>query len=365
MQKQWTLGRDFRAELEVMAMVKDLTFDDLGEMPDPGAVASAGMEQIHTTVPLVVACPECGLDETRKYGIRAEHQEYVCTSCGRKFNLKGAPKGMRTPAKVIGAALAMFYDGLSLADVSRHLEQSHDTYVNPSSIYRWIQRYTKEAVRNFRFQKVKTGPIWAADETVLTVIGGSTKTKDPNSAWFWDVIDEDTKFLLASHLSLTRTTRDAETLFERARDKAFNAPRFIVTDKLAAYIDGIERVFGAESRHIQSKGMATSTHNNVIERFHGTIKERTKVMRGLKSRESAKLIMDGWAIHYNYFRPHMSLQGKTPAEAAGVRPTCETWIDLVLGRGCLSPALLQMLDDPSITENPFLRNILSTSNPSK
>jgi len=115
----------------------------------------------------------------------------------------------------------------------------------------------------------------------------------------------------------------------RARDRATSAPRFIITDKLAAYIDGIERVSGAETRHIQSKGMRTDTHNNIIERFHGTIKERTKVMRDFKSRESAKLIMSGWEVHYNFFRPHMSLKGKTPAEAAGIKYEVKNWNDAV------------------------------------
>ena len=172
--------------------------------------------------------------------------------------------------------------------------------------------------------------LWAADETVLGVRGAKTKEGSDNTLWFWDVIDEDTRFLLASYLSLTRTTRDAEALFNQARERALTGPRLIVTDKLAAYLDGIERVFGGEVKHIQSQGMRSESHNNVIERFHGTIKQRTKVMRDLKSRESAKLIMAGWLIHYNFFRPHESLKGKTPGEVARVGFPYKTWKDLVM-----------------------------------
>lgn len=39
--------------------------------------------------------------------------------------------------------------------------------------------------------------------------------------------------------------------------------------------------------------------------------------------------MDGWVIHYNFFRPHMSLQGKTPAEAAGIRYGAKNLGDMV------------------------------------
>ena len=58
-----------------------------------------------------------------------------------------------------------------------------------------------------------------------------------------------------------------------------------------------------------------------IERFHATLEGRTKVMRGMQNRETAQLIMDGWLIDYNLFRPHKTLRGRTPAEVAGIRFT--------------------------------------------
>ena len=39
-------------------------------------------------------------------------------------------------------------------------------------------------------------------------------------------------------------------------------------------------------------------------------------MRGLKSFESTKLPLEGYAVHYNCVRPHQSLGGKTPSQAA-------------------------------------------------
>ena len=40
-------------------------------------------------------------------------------------------------------------------------------------------------------------------------------------------------------------------------------------------------------------------------------------MRGLKTYDSTKLLLEGWTVYYNCVRPHMSLGGKTPAQAAG------------------------------------------------
>ena len=38
-------------------------------------------------------------------------------------------------------------------------------------------------------------------------------------------------------------------------------------------------------------------------------------MRGLKSEETAEIILSGWFVFYNFTRPHEGLKGKTPAEA--------------------------------------------------
>jgi hypothetical protein len=62
--------------------------------------------------------------------------------------------------------------------------------------------------------------------------------------------------------------------------------------------------------------------------MHGTIKSRTKVMRGLHTVESARLFLDGWLVHYNFFRPHMSLRDRTPAQVAGIRFPLRNWKDV-------------------------------------
>ena len=59
-------------------------------------------------------------------------------------------------------------------------------------------------------------------------------------------------------------------------------------------------------------------NNNVIERLHGTIRERNKVMRGLGNNGSAPGVLEGFKIYYNFIRPHMGLNGRTPAEAANL-----------------------------------------------
>jgi hypothetical protein len=55
---------------------------------------------------------------------------------------------------------------------------------------------------------------------------------------------------------------------------------------------------------------------------------REKVMRGVKKMDS--VIFDGSQIYHNYVRPHMSLDGKTPAEACGIEIKGDNkWITVI------------------------------------
>lgn len=54
-----------------------------------------------------------------------------------------------------------------------------------------------------------------------------------------------------------------------------------------------------------------------MERLNGEIRDREKVMRGLKIKETA--ILSGYQLFHNYIRPHEGLDGKTPAEACGIQ----------------------------------------------
>ena len=104
-------------------------------------------------------------------------------------------------------------------------------------------------------------------------------------------------------------------------------PKIIITDSLRSYIDGIELTFGADTKHVQSSLFVDTDSTNIIERFHGTLKDRTKVMRALK--KPSTLVLDGFLVFYNYFRPHESLGDKTPAEAAKTKFPFRNWLDVV------------------------------------
>ena len=265
-----------------------------------------------------VVCKYCGFSAVSKYGSYHGTPLYWCKVCRRKFKADSALFGMRTPAERVAHALNDHYEGQSLNSIMRSFE-SHDGYdVSDVAIKKWVDRFAKAAVATTKDLHPSVGSTWVADETVLK-IGGQ-------NVWLWDVIDSDTRFLLATRLSPTRTTRDAQILMDRALAKAGKPPKVVVTDKLGSYLDVN---YGKGAEHEQGGPFSIESSTSLIERFHGTLKDRTKVMRGLKSLEAAHEFLDGWLVHYNFIRPHSGIGDQTPAEAAGIERPFTNWVDVV------------------------------------
>jgi hypothetical protein len=58
-------------------------------------------------------------------------------------------------------------------------------------------------------------------------------------------------------------------------------------------------------------------NNSKIGRLKGEIRDREKTMSGLKRKRT--LILQGYPIYHNFIREHQALNGKTPAEACGIK----------------------------------------------
>jgi transposase-like protein len=244
-------------------------------------------------------CKYCQSQNVVKFGTYEGVQRYWCKDCKRKFVANSALPKMKTSATTIASAMSGYFGGMPLDAIQRHLQQQYGLYLSESGIYNWIVRFSREAVNRANNFKPEVGDTWVADETVIKVGG--------KKIWFFDVIDQDSRYLLASRLSTSRTTKDAALVMKKAQRVAGKSPRWIITDRLAAYVDGIELVFGGDTKHVQGKPFVDKDSTNIIERFHGTMKDRTNVIRGFKNMENAQLLTDAWLVHYNFFKEHEAL----------------------------------------------------------
>jgi len=265
-----------------------------------------------------ITCKYCGGSAVVKFGKYKGTQRYWCKSCNRKFKADDTTFHMKTPTNQVSSALNMHYEGMSIKAIRRNLKQEYDSMPSTATIYEWIQKYTQYAIDSIKdYQPKNIGDNFIADETVLEV--------DGQNMWLFDIIDDKTRYLLATRLTRSRTTRDAQMLIDKAIKTAGKSPRVVVTDKLKSYID--VRYGGGEHRQGRPFQLEDSTQK--IERWHSTLKTRTKVMRGLKNFETALDFVNGWLVHYNYLRPHTALGDRTPAEVAGIDYPYKNWADII------------------------------------
>jgi len=269
-------------------------------------------------------CKFCGSVDVVKNGKRNGTQYYLCKNCDRGFVYNRGLPHMRYPIGIVADAVYDYYAGVSLRKIVDGIAQKIGRRPSDSAIYGWVKRLTKVALAKARHYTPQVGDKWLADECVL-------KLKDGKKYWLINVIDYHTRFLLASRLSSNRNIKDICLTFKAAKDKAQKSPKLMLTDGWKAYIEGCELVFGGAAKHVVTtpfKKKELST--NIVERWHGTLRDRLKPMRGMDKSETQQLILEGFVFNYNYLRPHESLRGKTPAEAAKVHDfPYRSWLDVI------------------------------------
>ncbi|MGA2789710.1 MAG: hypothetical protein ABSF00_02960 [Candidatus Bathyarchaeia archaeon] len=65
-----------------------------------------------------------------------------------------------------------------------------------------------------------------------------------------------------------------------------------------------------------------------MERMNGEIRDRERVTRTLEKTDTP--ILKGMQIFHNYVRPHEALDGKTPAETAGIKVKGDNkWLTII------------------------------------
>lgn len=96
-----------------------------------------------------------------------------------------------------------------------------------------------------------------------------------------------------------------------------------VTDGFENYRNAFNKLFYRTCKLVFGVPIACRKYgllhnNNTIERYNGDIKDRTKTMRDFGSHEGAESFLNMKRTIHNFVNPHMGLNGRTPAEAAGI-----------------------------------------------
>lgn len=258
---------------------------------------------------------------TRKTQNRGIIQRYRCKDCGKTFTIDDGFFRMRNAPQKITCALDLFYRGVSVRKVQEHFQAFYPHNSHFSNIYRWVIKYSKKIGKFTEKLKVYSSGAIEFDEMEYHR-RKSENTKGVDKNWFIDCIDVDTRFMISSGYSKSRSQKAIKQILLNIKDKTPEIKK-ITTDGLTAYRNVVKKTFGYD-KHNQKYNVEHQVRNASkgdgfnykVERLHSNIRARTKTMRGFHgSISSAYYIMQGYEIYYNFIREHMAIK-KCPYELA-------------------------------------------------
>ncbi len=298
-------------------------------------------------------CPYCTSDKLIRRGVRltklGEKQRYSCLACKKRFVLSAIPK-IKGNAKLVCLAMDCFYRGLSYRDISAQFKDFYGLSLSHITIRNWVLKFSETMEKYAKtLQPKNVGNIWNADETMVRTKKGNRK-KGADYEYQWNVMDKQTKFLLASHLTgHARGSKEAQEVMTEAYQQNGKVPYQIITDKLPSYQDGIRKTFrnwGNERKvkHTSILGRRRIINNNAIENHHTHQKEFQKVRRGINETQT---YADGFKIFHNFVRKGVK-DKLTPAERCGIEVQGNKWETMLIK----SLEVPQLTGDKNMAKSP-------------
>ena len=272
-------------------------------------------------------CFFCGSSNIVKVGIRHNKhddiQKLYCKECRRYFTFNIGFEKMKHNLQAITTAIQLYFNGESLRNTQKSLRLL-GVNVSHQTIYNWIKKYIILMQKYVEKLKPQVSDTWRADELWVKIKG--------DMKYVFALMDDETRYWIAQEVADTKEKHDARRLFQSGREVAGKRPMTLITDGLHAYHDAFKKEFftlkNPRSRHINTIRLKGDMNNNRMERFNGEVRDREKVMRGLKKNDTP--ILTGYQLFHNYIRPHEGLNGKTPAEACGIEVKGNNkWITLI------------------------------------
>ena len=276
----------------------------------------------------VTTCLFCKSDNLIRFGVRhnksGDIQRLSCEDCHKTFSVNIGFEGMRSNPKAITSAMQLYFTGESLRGVQKFL-RLQGVNVSHVTIYKWIKKYTN--LMNTHLEKIvpQVGDAWRADEIWVKVKG--------DMKYVFALMDDETRFWIAQEVADSKEKHDASTLFRKGKEVTGTKPKVLITDGLQSYHDAYRKEFWEIDRtkrtlHIRHIHLRGDKNNNKMERLNGEIRDREKVVRGLKKKDSP--LLKGYQLYHNYVRPHMALDGATPADKAGIEIQGDNkWMTLI------------------------------------
>ncbi|HLD18690.1 MAG TPA: DDE-type integrase/transposase/recombinase, partial [Candidatus Nanoarchaeia archaeon] len=271
-------------------------------------------KEIQHNVSVSNPCPQCNSSSIHKDGTRKTitglKQKWLCSDCGKRFVNQPISK-IKGNADTVITAIDLYMKGVSYRGIADSIKQFYGLKISQVTVMNWVNNYMKRINEYVNQMKPQVGDTWHADEQFIKVKG--------KQEYVWNVLDGDTRFLLASNESQTRATKDARETFQKAKAIAGKKAKTVITDGSFSYEQAVRKEFATyqnRNPHYRYVSMrAKDVSNNRIERFHESFRQRDKTMRNFQTNQ--KQYAENFKTYYNFVRQHQGLK-QTPAQKAGL-----------------------------------------------
>lgn len=278
-----------------------------------------------------VVCRFCGTAGPWRWGWRynlgGPKQRWRCRGCRRTFVEDDGFLHKRVDPEAICAAWDLFFRGMSVEGIGRHLRVAWSIRASGRTVLTWVQGYSRLLADYVEARmdedKVDGGTRWHGDIAIVK------RRKVLRYVWLLRGRGPRGRpILLAARYSTDRSEGHAVALLKAGKDRARDLPRRIVSDEEWSFRRAYNKVFGLrhrEVRMVHGVPIACRRHglkhnNNPAEQEVRELKDWTRHMNGFASDASAADLVRGLFVHVNLVNTHG--HRRTWAERAGL----ELWL---------------------------------------
>jgi len=158
--------------------------------------------------------------------------------------------------------------------------------VSYENIRTWCEKFGRQYARKIRRQRGPMGDTWHLDEVYLKI--------DGEWKYLWRAVDQERQ-VIDILVQSKRNKEAASRFFKKVLRGTCQAPREVVTDKLAAYIQPCADIL-PNTEHTRDKGA-----NNRAENSHQPTRQREHRMKRFKSAAQAQRFLSIFSEVGNMF----------------------------------------------------------------
>ena len=168
--------------------------------------------------------------------------------------------------------------------------------ISHKTVYMWIKKYTALMQKYLDNITPQVSDTWRTDEIFLKVRG--------NLTYLFSMMDDETRFWISQMVADHKGTSDVRPMYQDAMKLTGKKPKVFISDGAKNFHQAWKKEFYSnrqDSKHIRHITLRGDHNNNKMERLNGETRDREKVMRGLKVKETP--ILKGYQIYHNFVRP--------------------------------------------------------------